>query len=1057
MKDSEIKCINGLISDDNSVLDRTGKEALSSMLQEISYLRNNNSKLEKELSSSNTEKRNEANMYKDLYNYTPVPYLTVNLNGDILAVNESFCVFVGRQKQNIMGDNLRYYLEPESKGAFELLLNMVEQNHKKATLKPQNFEVCFFAKGKRLETVLYYDVEIEDTHPIVQIALMDVTEMNATKRMLKKEHECYQIALQASQDYIFEYDTQLDELSCYGNPLQPEQPKIQMKKRPFFSRWIRAGHYCGNRELELLDEFMTGKKRTVEIRICQPLEEAKSQWFALYGNPIYEDTLLSRIIGRISDITVQKNQDHSILMNSYIDGLTGLYKPSRGMYLLEDYFYMNHPCVNYALLLVNIINIKDINLTYSMAFGSSLIKEAAVRISQELRGEDFAVRIGGAEFLILRKNISKQEAGNFSEKIIKELHNLYAGELENSGVQCNIAIASDIVWSAYPKITAIVERMGERLKFYRKPGSFFMEMKELCFLESKDPVYHDYGSYHGISDIYCTTSKDFTTYAFELLEQTKDTESAIKLLLRTMGAEFELHYIRIFEIDADYMTRYLAYSWDRNGQNAIIDKIWKYSSKQVLDAYLERIREAGISELNSAVEKVYDPDLAAYMERIYGNDKVLIDQLFEDGKLNGIILYASENTNKFWTESERKIFHSLTQLIALYMSKHRSDSANRAKTEFLARMSHEIRTPLNGVIGMLELVKHYLDEKNVGTQPSDVDLNIKEGLLKVETSVSYLLSIVGDILDMEKIRKGQVQLHPENFCMSTLTGNLEAMFMREAENKNISFSVINKCEDVTIIGDRVRLTQVLVNLLNNALKFTSEKGEVVLTIDQTERNGERASYHISVRDTGIGINEEDQNSIFDSFVLAGRKSRTTMGLGLGLSISYNIVNLMGGRLEVLSTPGVGSKFYFNASFPVVDAVDNQEPAERKADFSGRRLLLAEDNDLNAEIAVSLLTLDGFEVETARDGDIALQMFCKNPIGYYDIIAMDIRMPNMDGMTATRKIRTSGKEDARSIPIIAMTADTFDEDVERAVSCGMNGYLMKPVNHDKMKEMFRSVL
>ena len=368
-----------------------------------------------------------------------------------------------------------------------------------------------------------------------------------------------------------------------------------------------------------------------------------------------------------------------------------------------------------------------------------------------------------------------------------------------------------------------------------------------------------------------------------------------------------------------------------------------------------------------------------------------------------------------------------------------AEAKSTAKSVFLSQMSHEIRTPMNAIIGLTDLT----------CKERDVPPEIEKKLKKIHSSSQYLLALINDILDMSRIENGKMEIEQKEFSLSLLLQELQSMMSIQAEQKGLDFQVDFHAGHDWLEGDPVRLRQILINLLSNAVKFTPAGGTVTLRVEEQSCGEDEVEYRFSVRDTGVGIPRGDQERIFASFEQLRPSISQSAGTGLGLPISRNIARLMGGDLEVKSEPGKGSEFYMTLRFPKgAMAPPSPEPAGQENGLEGMKVLLAEDNDLNAEIAQELLAMAGITVCRAADGQEAVDRFCAGAPGEFQAVLMDIRMPVKNGHEAAREIRSCGRQDA-DVPIIAMTANTFKEDEEEARASGMNGFVPKPIDPDRL--------
>lgn len=381
-----------------------------------------------------------------------------------------------------------------------------------------------------------------------------------------------------------------------------------------------------------------------------------------------------------------------------------------------------------------------------------------------------------------------------------------------------------------------------------------------------------------------------------------------------------------------------------------------------------------------------------------------------------------------------------------------NEAKTKAKNDFLDKMSHDIRTPLNAIIGMHELALSSLDQKEA----------VEDYLKKARLSSEYLVSIINDVLDMSKIENEKMTLSHRQFDVAELLNHVMEMETVPAREKGLLFSLdVRTTIDADFIGDPVRLRQCLVNLISNAIKFTPEGGEVTLIYEAVKTaEGETASF--TVRDTGIGMSREFLDRIFMPFEQeASSLTSTYVGSGLGLSIVKSLAELMGGSITVDSTLGRGSTFILKIPFPTAEKAaekENEKPEETFiCQIRGRRVLFVEDNEINREIGITTLKSLGLIADTAENGRIAVDKLEKSPPGYYKLILMDIQMPVMNGLEAARHIRASSHPDGKTVPIVALSANAFEEDSRRSVEAGMQEHLAKPIDIAELKMVLRKYL
>lgn len=409
----------------------------------------------------------------------------------------------------------------------------------------------------------------------------------------------------------------------------------------------------------------------------------------------------------------------------------------------------------------------------------------------------------------------------------------------------------------------------------------------------------------------------------------------------------------------------------------------------------------------------------------------------DDGKKT-LVLVRRDVTDSYEAEQRQneRIYYALME------AKH----ANQEKNEFLERMSHEIRTPMNSIVGL-----SYLTREN-----ADNEKQVLENLEKINKSAHFLLSFINDILNLSQIESGNVALIQKNMDFDTFLEDISRDIEKKAKEKQIRFSVEKRSDfHQKYRFDPEMLKKALMNILENAVKFTQSEGKVDFIIERLYDTEADVTLRFEIRDTGTGMEESFLPHVFEPFEQEGNENTTLNGgTGLSLAISKNIIDFMGGRIDVYSEKGKGSTFVVTVHLEKVaeDEADTEKQSRSERldyDFTGKRVLLVEDNEINIEITRNILTHKNFEVEVAVNGEEGVSCFLNHEPGYYDVILMDIRMPVMDGLAATRKIREAGHADSEKIPIVAMTANVFEEDVRKSFEAGMDAHLSKPVDIRQM--------
>ena len=474
---------------------------------------------------------------------------------------------------------------------------------------------------------------------------------------------------------------------------------------------------------------------------------------------------------------------------------------------------------------------------------------------------------------------------------------------------------------------------------------------------------------------------------------------------------------------------------------------------------LNKTLKAMPSDMLTSALAIYDStaDKVTFWDFLKDNMPVFfVTAGFSSLGIIGIILVLLRKARK--AETVAKLAANDTQKLndKLEIALKKAEDASLAKTRFLNNMSHDIRTPMNAILGYAQIMKDELNRKEMP--------EVSEHLEKLQQSGNLLLSIINNVLDMARIESGRMELD-ENYCrIEDVWKSLFAVFDENAMKKNIALHYAMNVEHEHVLTDVTKVKEILVNILSNAIKYTPAGGSVMVDVD--ELPCDESGYmivKIRVSDTGIGMSQDYQTKIFEAFTREQNTTKSKIaGTGLGMSIVKKYVDLLGGTINVESELGKGSTFTVTLKHRIADESyyikkHIEEPGTGSEILEGRNILLAEDNDLNAEIAEAILERAGLKTERVEDGIQCVNRIMEMPVGTYDMILMDIQMPKMDGYKATQAIRNLPDRDKACIPIIAMTANAFVEDKRDAIAAGMNGHIAKPIQVDKLLSMLAEVI
>jgi len=839
-----------------------------------------------------------------------------------------------------------------------------------------------------------------------------------------------------------------------------EKSVLRSKVIEVLTGQIASGQFCHKDDIEnMLLLFKGDSIRNTEVRIkaevfshlIDTVQDNGYYWFFIKSSHVHDnDGKTAKIIGTAREFTAKKLKDFAILESSRRDPVTKLFNHDYGISFTEkaaaDALRNN---TRFSLSVISISNYDEIEAHYGRVFAASILMMLFTAFPAT--DENIKTRLSNDEFLVFINNDNKEGATEYANRFFNGVSKLYTGE--NQDLRLHISIGTvlsgetggfdELMQCAFQAVRYAEKSSENDLVFYDDIPD---NKQEEPAADRNRPINVSFKVVKG----------DISNYSFELFESTADTHSAINMLITVLGHVYSLREIIICTYDPDFGTGRISHEWNTNGINVKSNRIEKIS-------YNEWVKfEKMLDETGSFLYKGKDTDrYSTTVKRILG---VNIGEqkggyccvMYESGIPFGRALFHTSENEREWSDEELKELHDITKIIAVNLSNEKSISASRAKSEFLSHISHEIRTPMNAIIGMTSIAKHSMEDTE----------RLADSLEKVDFSAQHLLSLINNMLEMSRIESGKIDIDNSYFSLEKFMHDIDMLMRPSIEEKEIKLDIVtNVSHKIQVLADEFKLRQVIINLISNAGKFTQKDGSIVFTVNELGLDGGLIYLQFSVKDNGPGIAAEDQPGIFKAFEQArsAPTSQKQQGSGLGLAISAGIVSAMGGTILLDSKPGNGCEFYFTLRLEIapdksLETDDKELDVFYKNYFSGKNVLIADDIDSSLEVAKFFLEKVGFNVETAINGQEAVDMFFGSGDGYYDAIVMDLKMPVKDGLTATRSIRKNQERpDAQTVPVIAMTAHAFDDELQNSIESGMNGHITKPINVNKLYKVLHAIL
>ena len=869
--------------------------------------------------------------------------------------------------------------------------------------------------------------ELDELHKVIE-NLTD-TKMQ-TENQLLEEKERYRIAVESSQDAFFTYKCKeklLEIVNSKGND----------------GVWDCGKHpeFLDNDSIHPADKAklvnaVKSSDGVLDVDFRLQHANGEFQWVNLSGSITFDENKeRSRVVGCIHNVHQHKLLEQAQKRKQIYDSITSFYRLGSGLEVVETLCRDDPEGV---LVLLEIQQFSKIDERYGLIFGDIILEQFAGLLAKRFQEDGLNggiyIRAGADQMLVWLPVCTTGPIVRSVQGLEKDFGALTDEKHLSLSLKCGIAVTG-----SRNSLSEALEQTKTALTAARHGKQEIIFYEELSTEEKAcavDVAFAEVASLERLKEM------TLSSIALNLFDRDGDTSVVLDILALKLQEKYHLTDIVITHFNGEYMVNNLLYCWKTWEKKDGWDGMVHCSEKQ----YQHFVETQEMQQLLTSGESIRKEPL---IQPFASGRNDIVFHMTDNGQYSGSIVFQDIDQDVLEKKEECKCLEEISAIIQNRLNLERHDLSAKAKSDFLARMSHEIRTPMNGIIGMTEIAL-----KDGQTEERRIDC-----LRKIEYSSEYLLGLINDILDMSKIESGKMRLIEEKCNLMEMIQGLRPLLEAKLNENNIQYIADIQLKNHWFMADSLRLNQVLVNLLGNALKYSRPDGHVWLTVRETEEEKGFSNLYFQVRDDGIGIAPEKQQLIFRQFEQADNSENARkQGTGLGLAISRRIVRMMDSDIKLESEPGKGSSFSFNVKLqPVSGEKTTVTSQPEEISFPGKRILVVEDNELNMEIICTILENYGIETEQAVNGKEAVRRMEESVPGYYDMIFMDIMMPEMDGLEATRTIRNLDREDCKKIPIYAMSANAFDEDVKRSLASGMNGHLSKPVNLQVLEKTLWEVL
>ncbi len=782
---------------------------------------------------------------------------------------------------------------------------------------------------------------------------------------------------------------------------------------------------CRKGELRVIHK--SGQLKYVEIDFCRLINEDGLDVVQVVGHDVTEKRNTAKLS---SELTLEEDQ---------MDRLTGCYTLKVGTEQITRHLRRKKKPYSGMLFLIYVSGMEQAAELYSIGFAFVILLEITELIRKSFPKDTILCRKGNCELLGFIKMCREEDLQRYFSLLERSVSHMYSYEKTGIRVTFHMEAAA---CATIDDFALLDENFFSRLRLHEASES----SNQLIFnnLEDKVPVeasefteraYHYLFRTKMMAE-YCKDAEDPMTFAIELLRKAKDVRGAIQIILEHTGRFFGLSSIFITEINHKHRYYEISYDWPEAKENKL--EKFRYITDETYD-YLLHVSETAVTK--SSMLRYIPLPKASYLSAA----------IIERGEFKGFLTFVKDQENEDWSAHQEAAVERLAQIVGARMLSLQADTISGIRKEMVSRISHEVRTPMNAIHGMSMIARKMIGDEQ----------KVLECLNIIQDSSNYLMMLMNDLLDYSGIEEGKVSVKKEPFHLKSVAGKALTLMENLAFEQGIAYRLEKRFRDLELLGDEMRINQVLNAILSNSFRRV-KGGTVSLHITETVMENGIRSVRFSIKEKGNKSNYKEQENLYQNLDHGDAELLLKFGgTGLTLSVISRLVQLMGGKLKVRTKKNMDSEIYFILGFSerIVTELDPKEilSSNMKQLFTGKHILIVEDNELNLEITKVMLENNGATTDSAENGEIALKQYTSKEPYYYDAILMDMRMPVMDGIQATRLIRRMNRPDAKSIPIVAVTADSVMKKEKDDVGLEINGHIAKPVEYQRIYEVMSQLM